>query len=432
MTRTLLAVEQAPFNKKSKCEMERLYRRFSAGCLRTIIVFIFLYYPACLNFILPNNIRIVLLFLSGLSGVYFIVADYLKNGNNTLKTLTFVYCGILILSTIVNHGNIKGAILTDFFDSMLKLAGICSAFFYITKNRNIQEIIFIQRYLEVIVLINVITMVIFSQGIFQSAPGEYYYILGHENQHSSVYFLSLLVSIIRDRLCLKKNTISNRTIMLIIVLNIGTFLSDAKGMLMQVILFDVMFILRRLLKKYKWFNPYSIINVNLIISAILLFFYGFISSSRIFQYIVVNMLHKDISLESRTAIWNSFMIMVAEKPILGHGILEIDLVMDKVKNLMGFGYGVTQAHNQFLTAAYFGGILMLAVLISISFCVAKKLRSCEKNDTAILFYIIFAVSLFHWHTEATEMPEQIAAFTLMYNIAFIEMKRYVRFTPCEN
>lgn len=399
---------------------KRLYSSQTLSVIGWVIAFFPLAYPGCLNYYLSDSARTVLLLLMGLSSLFFILMCMIKHRFDGYIALVAAYCGVLVLSTIVNGGNVKGALLTSVDNSFLCLVGLTAAVSIFIKSRNLAMIDALLRYFELLILINLFTIVAFPGGMYSTGQEENFF-LGFENIHSTTYLFALTLAFVKDKLYYEKKYISIETKILLVLCNLSVFLCTSSATIVQFVMLDFLFLFRNPLQKIRVLNAYLAIVFNIVISAFLIFFYSFISSQGWFRHFIVDILGKDLTFMSRTYIWNAFILMFTEKPILGYGV-DLDSLLKMSRQYMGFGIGTSHAHNQYLTDAYYGGLIMLFFLLAIIFRLAKKISSGGRNDFNWFVLSVFFLSLFHWNTESLHMPLQIATFAIINNIDLVEKR----------
>lgn len=364
--------------------------------------------------------HVVLLLLIGLSGLFFLIANATKHLYDDYLRLIVLYCSILVFSTIINKGNIGGSILTSVDNSFLSLSGLAAAISLFIKNKNLRGIELLLRYFEILIILNLISVVMFPGGMYSTGQLENYF-LGFENTHSTTFLFAIALAFVRDKLFYGDDYTSKETIALIVICNLNVFLCTSVATIVQFVLLDFALIFCKPLMKTKIFSSYVAIGINFIISVFLLFFYSILSSQKWFHTFVVDVLGKDMTFMARTYIWDSFLLMISEKPILGYGV-NLDSLLQMSQQYMGFGSGSSHAHNEYLTNAYYGGIVMLCLLIIIIFKLAKVINKGKKDTFNWRMLVIFFLTMFFWNTESLHMPLQIATFTIIYYMPLIEQR----------
>ncbi len=400
-----------------------LYSRKSLAVIGWIAAFFPLAYPSCLNYYLPSNFLHILLILMGLSGVFFLLVSFYKFGFDKYTALIIAYCGVLVISTIYNGGNVQGSVLTSVNNSFLSLVGLTAAVSVFIKSRNIVMIDAMLRYFEILIIINLVTIILFPGGMYSTLQEENYF-LGFENIHSTTYIFTLALAFVKDKLYYQTNIISTETKILLLLCNISVFITTSTATIIQFVIFDILIIFRKQFKKLRIFNAYFAVIINLLITIFLLFFYSYLSSQEWFRGFIIDILGKDMTFMARTYIWDAFMLMFIQKPILGYGV-NLDSLLNMSSSYMGFGIGSSHAHNQYLTDAYYGGLIMLCLLLIIVFRLANKINSCKRDDFNWFMLVIFFLTLFHWNTESLHMPLQIATFAIINNMSLIEKRSLV-------
>ena len=109
----------------------------------------------------------------------------------------------------------------------------------------------------------------------------------------------------------------------------------------------------------------------------------------LFRYIIVELLNRDMSMTTRTTIWQITIEKVLEKPILGNGYV----TGQQFESMLPYIIGVN-AHNTLLMLVYMGGILLLCCFVFI-FLAAQKTydKSIHKQLCGIIPIAFLAMSL---------------------------------------
>lgn len=103
-----------------------------------------------------------------------------------------------------------------------------------------------------------------------------------------------------------------------------------------------------------------------------------------FAFLIENVLHKDVTLTLRLGIWDNALAAIAQKPLLGYGLLPRATIMDMLT--------VTHCHNFILQVLFQAGAVGLAVYLAIFGLVAWPLmRRREHYVGYFLSAAIFAL-----------------------------------------
>ncbi len=151
-----------------------------------------------------------------------------------------------------------------------------------------------------------------------------------------------------------------------------------------------------------------------IISYIIVYFAAFFGIviykvQYLFSFIIVDVLHKDVTLTDREYVWRDFMAGIKNYPILGHGYHDSYLYIPEQKKML-------YAHNHILQEIYNGGIIAYLVYCWFVILPAIKLwKNRDSNISKVLSAIIFGI-FFGSITESLSILIYILIYALSYNV----------------
>ena len=196
------------------------------------------------------------------------------------------------------------------------------------------------------------------------------------------------------------------------------FLGFVSGSSTVIVSVAVMVVLFALSKKDKFINPkvfffgYSLLWVGLVILRL----------HRLVANLILNILHKDLTLSHRTLIWDAALELIREKPIFGYGNPDSYNVFSVNHDFTGGNNNVwtsLSGHNQILQILYYGGIVMLLFFIIIYFVSTKE---ANKKLTSYLFFIAVIVISITW---LSEVPGEYGMFFAL-TMCFLSQKYTIR------
>lgn len=288
----------------------------------------------------------------------------------------------IIVPTFLYNGNIATAL--NYFISLL-----CLAYLIDLNKKNIKFLNTLLVCFELLIYVNFFSMILFPKGLYTT--GTIYtgiatqnWILGFKNVMISYFLPAYIVGQIYNNL--------NRSEIRIKLLNIVIFLSciisgsstSIVGMSVIIILNYFPFIKNNTklfnLKNYFW------------ISVILFFTIVIFRFQNVFEFIVVDILHKDLTFTNRTILWDITLEQILKKPLIGYGWENID-----VRHTMYNSKTVITAHNQILEYLYMGGIISIIVYLYIILSTCKKIKN-NYSDSIIKsisssFFVLLILNL---------------------------------------
>ena len=380
-------------------------------CIKDIIWLLIIFplvYPYCLNSLLPAKLRIILAVFVLLSFCIIVLLYIQKGKMDILNIVILVYCIILVFSTYINNGDKAYNVLVSGKNfSFAKVFGLTLLISYVIRKKNYNIIGLILSYYELIIFINLITIILFRpRGMYFSDVGAgHNYFLGLDNTHCNTYYLAIAMAFGRDFLDGKviNGKFSKNTVMLILIVNISVILCMSMTSVVQVVCFDFLLLFRNTSIIDKLLKPFSVVLLNFSISIFFLFFYT--ANDSFLSDIIINVFGKKPTLTGRVVIWKNALKEAVSRPILGHG-LNLDYSIRTIQ--------YSHTHNQYLTDFYFGGVILFILLISIVMITVYSSSLC-KDRLSYLFLSLMFVSLFHWNFESYHLILQFGTFSFIYN-----------------
>ncbi len=321
---------------------------------------------------------------------------YLKE-NKKISPMTIVatiYClGRFIITYICSHNLISSLLSYSLFTIIILFMFVeCTI-----KNNTKNLIEGILIYCEVIIYINFICLLFPKFGSFFDCG----YILENDNNQFIYYILGIAVAYINYYL--NKNKVSNfRMIVLCLIIAITTLKLFAAT---TIVAFAALVL--SLLVSFKF-------NIGNIISYIAFYLITFIAivifnAQHLFSFLIVDILHKDITLSLREYLWRDFKVEILNSPLIGHGYHN-NKIFSPEQNIYLY------AHNHIFDELYCGGIIMYLIYAFFVILPAKKLW--ENKDTSIakvLSAILFAI-LIHSLCESLSIVVFAFIYCLIYYV----------------
>ena len=326
------------------------------------IIFINLYYVEKYSLII-QAFALILFFYLALKMKFFINSRYLK-----VNILLFSFISIMLISSIVNVNAQRGVF------QVVKLLEVFLFFEYIKQIGNEKNTIRIFTILTFIYIIINDLLMFLSPSLFYLNNSNY--LLGNKFQVSYIHILLPILYMYYNSLINKKD-VSNMVasiITLLFAMFISAYTECTTG-LVGTILFTVFYFCMR--KKNKKVNAKAIIIVLLISCSILLIFSNIVKLKPV-EYIIVNILHEDVTLTGRTIIYENIFNIIGSKWLLGYGYGNSYDVMSEQLN-----YPNTQnALLEYWLTTGIAGMILLIILIY------KILNNYNKRINSLIIYLL--------------------------------------------
>ena len=229
--------------------------------------------------------------------------------------------------------------------------------------------------LELYIIINFFTILIFPSGFVDNRGWEYNYFLGFKNRHAYYYLLWYVTR--GEARSYKDRFFCNKDKCIILVQLIASVISNSSTtMLISAWLLTITLIPTKI--SYMILQRLTL-KADLIITfmfTVLLACFGFL-----FGPIVKNLFNKDVTFSSRTVIWENAMRDIYKSPILGKGNVSLDI---------NWGWDIVQAHNKIIDLLFVGGIILLICFVFTILAAASKI---DKEKSRNLYIVTHAAAL---------------------------------------
>lgn len=346
------------------------------------------------NYHITNTLYNLYMMLS-----FFIIACMTINKKGYSKILNYVgfLMIILLFSTFMNSGN-----LLFCFETIISIFGICLITDY--GIRYDKEYFFkaLKNFLSILVLINFLSILIFSKGMYMRSTGYIEnWILGYKNTHILFIIPCILSNYIYTYVSNKKNIFSS--LMLFVGVISTVLVNNTTGLIglsliVLFVLFKKIFDNTSIMNVYNYFGVHIVLFISFVILRI----------QNLFSYIIVDLLHKDITLTGRVYIWDKALDYIKNKPLYGYGNVSFK-----------FNEYIYSTHNAILGILHKVGIIGLIAYIVLVFQAIKKLWENRNTYISKLISIVLFSYLVMMVTEAYAFSYYIYIFVIAYDITFI-------------
>lgn len=318
----------------------------------------------------------------------------------TIEGVTFLIIP-LITTAIFNRdlSNFKSAIIQFYFCAMMLLGCDCM-FREIGMKRAIMILLSI---FEVLLYVNFIAMLLYPNGMLRFAVvnnletwipltrnssriggwTRVAWMLDHQGLLTIYVIPGSCLSLLWASMNRKKFW-NFRTMLLIVVscIQVFYFARSANCILAYTIFFLILIIVPLWLKL-----GLSLPDIKWLFLCISIVFLGvvFFNIQENFEWLLVNILHRDLTMTGRLTVWINAIYAILRKPILGWGYIDS---VDAVKLFVA----ARHPHNQFLHIAYQGGLVALGIFIAFLLSSFKALWTCRKVKNMQML-VIWAANL---------------------------------------
>lgn len=322
---------------------------------------------------------------------FYILLDcirYRYHASKTLKAI-LVFSIWILLITYIRGGDVIG--MFKVFSSPILLC------VYVDQKRNSWQV---YRYLHVwknilfaFVLVDSATQIFFPNGMYKDVMYSLNWFLGYKT--SRLVFslpLCILSSIIEMK---QRGRLTWRTWICYVVSVGSLFYSQATAASVTISIVGILVVLVCINRRGQFIERLweKLLNLKfvLVIYTIVSVLVVYVQNSPQIQYILVNILHKDSTLTTRTYIWNLCIESLSEHPFTGLGYLNSLNYQQLTNNMYA-----TSAHNMSLSILISGGFIGLILYVTIVFFAwqnFKKSISVEKKIVSIAIVALLIIGM---------------------------------------
>lgn len=261
-------------------------------------------------------------------------------------------------------------------------------------------------------LINLATIALFPGGMYHFSLYDTNYYMGYDNC-LTMYVLPVLTCVfLYSWMEYKKQ--SKLTVAIIVLCAVEVCCTHVMTAVITVAVFVMMYALQWWVnKRYQIsFTVLAgyVINVIFFISIVV------VQIGNIFA-VFLNAMGKGVTFNSRTFIWNSAMELILKQPVFGYG--DVDLPFLYIGPEESYTVVVAHAHNMYLSQAYHGGLIEVALFFVLLYLIYRRMKASEKDNIYTILSIGCFVILLASQMENMFLLYYFIVFTAAYHIEML-------------
>lgn len=329
------------------------------------------------NLTILNTDRVLSILRLLILCIYFLKNKNLKIKSNTFIVLMFLYYLSYLIPCII-YGNLTLRIFYLWSKEVIVNIGITFILQQLMEKNYI-------RTLKLLYNVLLFWVVIHNFFAFFTEIE----ILGIRTRYTDYFLPSLILFMLLYSLKIEKLNLKNTIFLLTsMYFIIWQWISTCLVVIFLLIFFYITYRWKMLRKIYN-----SLINYNFFISSVFVLNIGivFFRIQNFFKYIIVDILHEDLTLNNRTIIWDKVFERINDHNIfLGAGIQNEGSKDVEMAVYNEYGYNILptrQAHNQLLSVLFFNGILGVICYVGIIYIVGKKIKLLRNKEIKNLLII---------------------------------------------
>ena len=256
---------------------------------------------------------------------------------------------------------------------------------------------------EILIYINVLSSVFFANGLYNQSDNfdvKHYYFLGHQNQMGYYSLFALTLGTIRKQIDSADEYSGKR---LYLLMAISIFYCLRVWSVTSIISVGMMIILLL----YNDFSRHGFrlpVIISFLINIVIFILFVVEQNFGFFSFLIQNVFHRNMTLSSRSFIWQSAFNAFLLEPIWGWG--------------SGYGrelFGFQTAHNRYLNILFTQGITGMLIFIVMILLINQRLQN-SKSRCVNTFFIYFFCIFIAFQAETFSNTLFFAILILSYNI----------------
>ena len=246
-------------------------------------------------------------------GCSFLMVLYYVSSRGKRRFSAFVYVVVIYKFLGIGSAFLNNKISTNFLLNSFALISIAILCVYLIKK---DKVIFVKCMLfccEVIIFMNNISFFIIGDNTgYTDAAGNIIYFWNTKNHLASIYMLTLVLADIENGISIKDKDKFSRLFLYANVI-FGIIIYRSSTLIIGAVVYvGIWFVIKWFPKLYK---PVTFCAVSLAIQILVVFF----GVQKYFSWLIEGALNKNLTLSSRTIVWEDAMNLISQKPIIGYG-----------------------------------------------------------------------------------------------------------------
>jgi len=260
-----------------------------------------------------------------------------------------------------------------------------------------------KRVLSIFIIFNFVSLFLFPNGIMNIKE---YYFLGYDN--ASIITIVIGTTILCALDTIKNGKLSKFTVFLVFISFLTYYLQWAVSCMVNIVLL-ILYIILLNNDKFLFIKKRITIKKITYLSLIIFLSLVFFRIQNIFEFLIVDILHKDLTITGRIYIWDRCIYYIRCNPIIGMGVYDYSTRT----NL----YNIYHAHSTYLHILLEGGIVSLLAYLNIFFKLNKQINKLNFVDNKGLFILIFGIFSYFFST-LVDVIHNSQMIYILFNLIF--------------
>ena len=272
------------------------------------------------------------------------------------------------------------------------------------KTINILYVVF-----YILCILNLVSILKYPHGMYISDTQYSNWFFTYDNLHCMILFPAVIVGYLRNYFINKKINIS--FIILLIIVSYQVYYCFSATTVFCYTLILIYLLISEILKKNVNVEP----NKYLIAFYILFILIVLFRVQNIFNWLIVDVLKKDLTFTGRVYVWDKAIEYIKLHPFLGYGYETTSVISRKLGSPL-----FTHCHNTILDVMYKGGVFSLGIFLYLLYLPFSELNKIKSNKIAnfLAFSIFIFLIMFIFESREDKMG-LFLVLVIAFNIKYI-------------
>lgn len=308
---------------------------------------------------------------------------------------------IVLISTILNGQSIR-----NWLGQWAPRFAVVLISCWAMREKPLEYLAAVLTLMSIYCVANLVSVIVFPNGMYQTPstfPGDNYF-LGHRNGAGLYILLMLVSSLIIDNTGMKLPCVGRRTWLLYAVGLLQTLMAFCATTLISLIIFGAGICVMKSARIRVLLNPLVATIIGILCNIGVVFF----RIQILFAPVIQSILHRDVSLSSRTEIWDKVLGLISGFNLLfGRGVDGHEAVV--IRETV-----ISSAHNEPLDIVLQSGLLGLTAYIAFIGSFVYRALTARDNVISMISCIFIFTILIMGITYVTTCKMTYLALSLLY------------------
>lgn len=318
-----------------------------------------------------------------LSNLMMVVAAFFllrhKYKPNKFIVLTGIYMLYLMIISYVNRTNAADIHLIIVYCKIFVFLGVAD---YMLKNNQSNAVNIMFYILLLFVSLDFFSIILFPNGLYHTSlvwnewttSQEAQWIYGNKNNR--IYWYIMLLMTAWERYALNGKSKIWPTIISVSTIVAMMLVKSSTATTVAIVVGTGILISIYKKKEIRFsINSYLLVGICTVVTILIL-----AGSTGFLKIVVEGIFHKDMTFSNRSQVWQQVVLLIAQKPFFGWGIVDSDTATGLLGSLT-----YVNAHNQFLNCLWQGGIVLICILGGIILCTARNINAIASDRYKLVF-----------------------------------------------